>query len=152
MTELELAEIARTAFSGKYGGKLLRAYRPTGEGVEIDVVDLTHAQPLLDIQFTNTCIIKRLVAQPLQGEKLDPVKAFHTCLEADVLDALIISRESLPELDRMAPRIHDSTTGNDHRALGWLYHLEADKTLTIYECAGKLPQLTSIRRGQFTEF
>ncbi|MHB8627623.1 MAG: hypothetical protein ACYDBJ_10540 [Aggregatilineales bacterium] len=153
MTPIELAEIARMVFSEKYVGKVLRAYRPTGQGVEIDVVFLEQAEPLLDIQFNDTCIEKRLVAQPLHGKEADPVKAFNTCLEADVLDALIITNEELPQFDRMAPRVCEPREARaDRRTLGWLYHLEADKTLTVYECGGKPPQLTQVRRGQLTAF
>src|SRR5579859_6111935 len=102
MTAQELGKIAQAVFGGGYVGKSLRAYRPTGRGVEIDVVFLEEAQPKLHIQFNNTCIEKHLIAETLHGGETDPVRAFHTCLEADVLDAYIATNEELAGLDAMA--------------------------------------------------
>jgi hypothetical protein len=153
MTHQELAEIAQTVFSGKYAGKMLHAYRPTGEGTEVDVVFLEQAQPMLHIEFNDTCIEKHLIAQPLHGGKADPVKAFRTCLEADVLDAFIATDEPLPQLDNMAPRMRElNTSANGHHTLGWLYHLSGDGLLSVYEYAGKVSKLTEVRRGQFKAF
>lgn len=150
MTQLDLAEIAQTVFSGKYVGKMLRAYRPTGNGTEVDVVFLEQAEPMLHIQFNDTCIEKHLVAQPLHNGTADPAKAFRICLEADVLDAFIATNEPLPELDSMVTRVREpNDLANEHHTLGWLYHLSGDGTLSVYEYHGPTSELMEVQRGKF---
>ena len=129
---------------------MLRAYRPTGNGTEVDVVFLEQAEPMLHIQFNDTCIEKHLVARPLHNGKADPVKAFQTCLEADVLDTFIASNEPLLTLDSMVTRVHEAReSANQHHTSGWLYHLSGDGTLSVYEYAGPVSKLTETRRGKF---
>jgi hypothetical protein len=148
MTPLELTEIAQTVFFGKFMGKVLRAYRPTGDGTEVDVIFLDQVEPMLHIQFTNTCIKKRLVGQPLPGSKADPVKTFQTCLEADVLDAFIATNEPLPQLDAMASSVLEANeSAHGHPTQGWLYHLSGDSALSVYEYSAS--QLKEVRRGKF---
>lgn len=153
MMQKALTEIAQKAFSGRYVGKMLRAYRPTEIGIEIDVVPLDQAEPKLELVIDDTCIKKHLTAGSLSGGQADPVKAFQTCLAAGVLDALIVTNEPLPQLDNLVPRIRAPHGFADGRkVLGWLYHLERDRNLTIYEYEGRPPQLSVLARGQFKVF
>ena len=150
MTQNELAELALKVFAEKYVGKLLRAYRPTGQGVQIDVVDLEQAEPKLAIWFENTCIRKQVIPQRLHNAECDPVKAFHTCLEADILDAVILTSARLPQLDDMIPRMgKHNRFGNVYRPAGWVYHLEGDRSLTVFEFSRNPPQLSVMGHGHF---
>ncbi len=152
---VQLESIASSAFAtGHYPGKILRAYHSTDSGTKVDLVALQHADAEMEGIFRNSCIVKRVIPRPRDQGEGDAVEAFKACLLADVREAVLTSDRTLPRLDSMTQPLDSAHA--DGVALGWLYHLDGDGTLNVYEykrnTENSTPRLIRVRHGQFRHY